>query len=305
MTQTELIESVPNISEGRRGSVISAIAQAARGEGRHVLGVDSDVDHNRSVITIVGEPTAVAVGIDHLVEEAVARIDLTKHHGEHPRMGAVDVIPFIPIHNVSMKDCIALSCQVGKRIADKYKIPVYLYDESATNKTRQNLATIRNGEFEGFFDKIRQAAWKPDFGTAKVHPTAGVTAVGARQFLVAYNINLATTDLVIAKKIAAAVRGSSGGLRYVKALAFTLKERNIVQISMNLTNFKKTPILRVFEMVKNEAEHHGISVLDSEIVGMVPREAIYAVASTVLRVENFSPTLILEEQVDRALRSKH
>jgi len=300
-----LVESVPNISEGRSSSVINAIAQAARGEGRHVLDVNSDVDHNRSVITIVGEPAMVAVGIDHLVEEAVTRIDLTKHHGEHPRMGAVDVIPFIPIHNVSMEDCITLSRQVGKTIAEKYEIPVYLYEESATSETRQNLATIRKGEFEGFFEKVKRPEWKPDFGTAKVHPTAGVTAVGARQFLVAYNINLETTDLITAKKIAAAVRGSSGGLHDVKALAFALEERNIVQISMNLTNFKKTPILRVFEMVKNEAEHHGISVLDSEIVGMVPREAVYAVASTVLRMKKFSRMSVLEERIEDVLRNKH
>ena len=303
--RAKLVESVPNISEGRRRNVIDTIAQAARGEGRHVLDVDSDVDHNRSVITIVGEPTAVAIGIDHLVEEAVARIDLTKHHGEHPRMGAVDVIPFIPIHNVSMKDCVTLSRQVGKKIADKYKIPVYLYEESATNERRQNLATIRKGEFEGFFEKIKDPEWKPDFGTANVHPTAGATAVGARQFLVAYNINLATADLITAKKIAAAIRGSSGGLPYVKALAFTLEQRNIVQISMNLTNFKKTPILRVFEVVKNEAEHYGISVLDSEIVGMVPREALYAVASTVLRTEQFSRASVLEDRIEDALRNKH
>jgi len=303
--RAKLVESVPNISEGRRRNVIDTIAQAARGEGRHVLDVDSDVDHNRSVITIVGEPAAVAIGIDHLVEEAVARIDLTKHHGEHPRMGAVDVIPFIPIHNVSMKDCVTLSRQVGKKIADKYKIPVYLYEESATNERRQNLATIRKGEFEGFFEKIKDPEWKPDFGTANVHPTAGATAVGARQFLVAYNINLATADLITAKKIAAAIRGSSGGLPYVKALAFTLEQRNIVQISMNLTNFKKTPILRVFEVVKNEAEHYGISVLDSEIVGMVPKEALYAVASTVLRMEQFSRASVLEERIEDALRNKH
>jgi len=303
--RAKLVESVPNISEGRRRDVIDTIAQAARGEGRHVLDVDSDVDHNRSVITIVGEPAAVAIGIDHLVEEAVARIDLTKHHGEHPRMGAVDVIPFIPIHNVSMKDCVTLSRQVGKKIADKYKIPVYLYEESATNERRQNLATIRKGEFEGFFEKIKDPEWKPDFGTANVHPTAGATAVGARQFLVAYNINLATADLITAKKIAAAIRGSSGGLPYVKALAFTLEQRNIVQISMNLTNFKKTPILRVFEVVKNEAEHYGISVLDSEIVGMVPKEALYAVASTVLRMEQFSRASVLEERIEDALRNKH
>jgi len=303
--RAKLVESVPNISEGRRRNVIDTIAQAARGEGRHVLDVDSDVDHNRSVITIVGEPAAVAIGIDHLVEEAVARIDLTKHHGEHPRMGAVDVIPFIPIHNVSMKDCVTLSRQVGKKIADKYKIPVYFYEESATNERRQNLATIRKGEFEGFFEKIKDPEWKPDFGTANVHPTAGATAVGARQFLVAYNINLATADLITAKKIAAAIRGSSGGLPYVKALAFTLEQRNIVQISMNLTNFKKTPILRVFEVVKNEAEHYGISVLDSEIVGMVPKEALYAVASTVLRMEQFSRASVLEERIEDALRNKH
>jgi len=297
----KLIECVPNISEGRRREVAESIAYSADGPGRRMIDLSMDPDHNRSVITIVGQPKGLLEGVLALAKKASELIDLNVHHGEHPRMGAVDVIPFIPVRGVTMADCIALSRRVGERIAVDLKIPVYLYEESATSEPRRNLAAIRKGEFEGFAEKITRPEWRPDFGEAKIHPTAGVVAVGAREFLIAYNIDLATSDLSVAKEIARAVRFSSGGLRYVKALGFSLAERGIVQVSMNLTNFKKTPILPVFELVKREAERRGVMVVGSEIVGTVPRQALYDVAQMALRVSGFSDDLILEERIEDAL----
>jgi glutamate formiminotransferase len=299
---SRIVECVPNISEGRRREVVEEIAAAVEGEGRRIIDLSMDPDHNRSVITIVGEPEGLANGVLALARKAVERIDLRKHQGAHPRMGAVDVIPFIPVRGVAMSECVALSREVGKRIAQELEVPVYLYEESATSEGRRNLAVIRKGEFEGFAEKIALPEWRPDFGAPRLHPTAGAVAVGAREFLIAYNINLATSDITVAKEIAAAVRFSSGGLRYVKALGFPLAERGIVQVSMNLTNFKKTPILRVFEMVKREAERRGVMVMGSEIVGMIPRQALYDVASAALQVEGFSSELVLEERIEDALR---
>lgn len=299
---SRIVECVPNISEGRRREVVEEIAAAVEGEGRRIIDLSMDPDHNRSVITIVGEPEGLANGVLALARKAVERIDLRKHQGAHPRMGAVDVIPFIPVRGVTMSECVALSREVGKRIAQELEVPVYLYEESATSEGRRNLAVIRKGEFEGFAEKIALPEWRPDFGAPRLHPTAGAVAVGAREFLIAYNINLATSDITVAKEIAAAVRFSSGGLRYVKALGFPLAERGIVQVSMNLTNFKKTPILRVFEMVKREAERRGVMVMGSEIVGMIPRQALYDVASAALQVEGFSSELVLEERIEEALR---
>jgi len=297
----KLIECVPNISEGRRREVAELVASAASGPGRKVIDLSMDPDHNRSVITIVGQPEGLLEGALALTKKASELIDLNVHRGEHPRMGAVDVIPFIPVRGVTMEDCISLSLRVGERIAEELHIPVYLYEESATAESRRNLATVRKGEFEGFAEKIIRPEWRPDFGEAKIHPTAGVVAVGAREFLIAYNVDLATSDLSVAKEIARAVRFSSGGLRYVKALGFPLAERGIVQVSMNLTNFKKTPILRVFELVKREAERRGVMVIGSEIVGTVPRAALYDVARMVLQVRGFSDDLVLEERIEDAL----
>lgn len=297
-----IIECVPNISEGRRREVVEDVAAAVAGPGRQVIDLSLDPDHNRSVITIVGEPDGLAEGVLSLVRRAVERIDLREHHGEHPRMGAVDVIPFIPVRGATMDDCVRLSRTIGKRIAEEIDLPVYLYERSATNAARRNLATIRKGEFEGFAAKIALPEWEPDFGPKEIHPSAGVVAVGAREFLIAYNINLATSDLAVAKEIASAVRSSSGGLRYVKALGFPLAEKRIVQVSMNLTNFKKTPILRVFDLVKREAERRGVLVAGSEIVGTLPRQALYDVASAALQIEGFSSQLVLEERIESALR---
>jgi len=296
-----IIECVPNISEGRRREVVEEVAAAVTGPGRQVIDLSLDPDHNRSVITIVGEPDGLAEGVISLVRRAVERIDLREHHGEHPRMGAVDVIPFIPVREATMDDCVELSRTVGRRIAEEIGLPVYLYERSATNAARRNLATIRKGEFEGFAAKIALPEWEPDFGPKEIHPSAGVVAVGAREFLIAYNINLATSDLAVAREIASAVRSSSGGLRYVKALGFPLAEKGIVQVSMNLTNFKKTPILRVFDLVKREAERRGVLVAGSEIVGTLPRQALYDVAAAALQIEGFSSQLVLEERIENAL----
>ncbi len=297
----KLIESVPNISEGRQTSVIDKIVAAAGGEGIRVLDVQSDSDHNRSVITIIGRPEMIGKGIIRLVDSAVQLIDLGEHTGQHPRMGAVDVIPFIPVKGTTIEECISLSRDVGQEIAEQFDIPVYLYERSAASAKRCNLATIRRGEFEGFTEKILLPEWKPDFGARRVHPTAGVTAIGARQFLIAYNINLATTDIKIAQQIAAAVRYRSGGLRFIKALGFSLEDRGIVQVSMNLTDFTKTPIHRVFEMVVREAERYGVMVIGSEIAGTVPRSALIAAAEYYLRMTGFSESLILEERIEEAL----
>jgi len=246
---------------------------------------------------MIGEPNAVVNALFNMVKKASELIDLTKHHGEHPRMGATDVIPFVPIRNISVKECVELSKTLGERIGNELKIPVFLYEKSATKDYRKNLSNIRKGQFEGFFEKIKKDEWKPDFGPDTVHPTAGVTAVGAREFLIAYNIYLNTNDIKIADKIAKAIRHVSGGFRYVKALGFEIKERNAVQVSMNLTNFKKTPIYRVFELVKREAARYGVTVTSSEIVGMVPMQAFVDVADFYLQLENFDQSRIIENKL--------
>lgn len=295
-----VIECVPNISEGRDRNAVDAIAAAAVGPGCRLIDVSSDPDHNRTVITLVGDEPGLEQGVLRLVEAAVARIDLTKHQGAHPRMGAVDVIPFIPVSGATMEDCVALSRRVGEAISRQFAIPVFLYEESARTAERRNLAGIRKGEFEGLAAKLAEVAWAPDFGPASPHPSAGAVAVGAREFLIAFNVNLATDDLSVAKKIAAAVRHSSGGLRYVKALGLSLDERGIVQVSMNLTNFRKTPVLRVFDMVRREAERMGVLVLESEIIGKIPRQALVDAAISSLQVRSFESSMILEEGIGEA-----
>ncbi len=297
-----IIECVPNISEGRDRSVVDAIAGAAVGTGCKLIDVSSDPDHNRSVITLVGDETGLEQGVVRLVDAAVARIDLTRHSGAHPRMGAVDVIPFIPVAGATMEDCVALSRRVGESISERFRIPVFLYEESAERPERRNLAKVRKGEFEGLAAKLADPAWVPDYGPAVPHPRAGAVAVGAREFLIAFNVNLATDDLTVAKRIASAVRHSSGGLRYVKALGLALEERGIVQVSMNLTNFRKTPVLRVFDMVRREAERMGVLVLESEIIGKIPRQALVDVAISSLQVRSFEPSMILEEGIEEAER---
>ena len=240
---------------------------------------------------------AVRRAVAALFEAAIARIDLRRHRGEHPRMGAVDVVPFIPIRGASMEDCVALSRESGAEIAQRFGVPVYLYEESATAEARRNLAEVRKGQFEGFAEKMKEARWKPDFGPGEPHPSAGVVAVGARAFLIAYNINLATRELAVADRIAKAIRHLSGGFRYVKAMGVELSDRGIVQVSINMTNFKKTPLHRVFECVRSEAERHGVAIVGSEIVGLTPAEALYAAAEHYLRLEGFSADQVLETKL--------
>lgn len=294
----KLVESVPNFSEGRKKEVIEEIVNEARKTKRvWILDYSSDPDHNRSVVTLVGEPEPLLEALFKMTKKAAELIDLRKHTGEHPRMGATDVIPLVPIMNVTKDECIGLSRILGERIGNELNIPVYLYEQSATSPTRENLSNIRKGEFEGFPEKIKMEEWKPDFGPDKVHPSAGVVAVGCREFLIAFNVNLGTDNIEIAKKIAKAVRHISGGFRYVKALGFKLEERKIVQVSMNLTNFKKTPIHRVFEVIKLEAERYGVPIVGSEIVGLIPLNALSSIADFYLRLEKFDSSTVLENKI--------
>jgi glutamate formiminotransferase len=293
-----VIECVPNVSEGRTPEMVSEIAAAVRSApGVRLLDVSSDPAHNRSVLTFVADAAGVREGVRALFDAAVPRIDLTRHSGEHPRMGAVDVVPVIPIRGATVAECVALSREIGSDIAERHRVPVYLYEDSATSETRRNLAEIRKGEFEGFAEKIRSAGWKPDFGPDSPHPTAGVVAVGARAPLIAYNINLATRELAVADRIAKAIRHLGGGFRYVKALAVDLADRGQVQVSINMTNFRKTPLHRVFECVKSEAERHGVAIVGSEIVGLTPADALFMAAEHYLRLEKFSGDQVLETRL--------
>src|SRR6476661_828224 len=290
-----VIECVPNVSEGRRTDVINRMAEALRAvPGLRVLDVQSDATHNRSVFTLAGDAAAMTAGIPVLFERALADIDLRTHKGEHPRLGAVDVVPFVPIDGVTMAACVELAKKVGAAVAQRFGVPVFLYEEASTNPARKNLEDIRRGEFEGLAAKMTGAEWKPDFGPAAPHPSAGASVIGARMPLIAYNINLATDRLDVAKKIAAAIRQSSGGFRFVKAAGFKLDDRGIVQVSMNLTNYEKTPIFRVFEAVKREAERYGVQVLESEIVGLVPSAALLSASEFYLQIEGFNADQVLE-----------
>ena len=299
----KIVECIPNFSEGRRAEVIDAIVAAIRSVKTAVLlDHESDPNHNRSVVTFVAEPEFVVDAALAGAAKAAELIDLNHHSGEHPRMGATDVIPFVPIKGVSMDDCIGLARQCGERMWRELGIPTYLYEKAAAKPERENLAAIRKGEFEGIrADIATNEARRPDFGEPRVHPTAGITAVGARPPLIAYNVNLGTSDVAIANKIARAVRHQTGGLRYVKALGFELKDRGIVQVSMNMVNFEGTPLFRVFEMIKREAERYGVPVVGSEIVGLVPQQALNAVSDFYLQLENFTADQILEHRLDSAL----
>jgi glutamate formiminotransferase len=292
-----VIECVPNISEGRRPEVLDACAAAVTGSGARLLDVKPDATHNRTVLTFAGEGASVRAAVLALFDAAIGAIDLRQHSGEHPRLGAVDVVPFVPIEGVTMADCVALAADVGAEVAKRHDLPVFLYEEAARMPTRRHLEDIRRGEFEGLAAKLRQPAWAPDFGPAAPHPSAGATVIGARMPLIAYNINLATDRLDVARRIAAAVRHSSGGLRYVKAMGIALADRGIVQVSMNLTNFEKTPIFRVYELVKREAARDGVAVLESEIVGLVPSAALTASAAWYLQLDGFSGAQILEHRL--------
>ncbi len=293
-----LVECIPNVSEGRRPEVVTAMAAAITAvPGVRLLDYSSDASHHRSVFTLAGDANGVAEAVMALFERAVADIDLRTHRGEHPRIGAVDVVPFVPIEGVTMAECVALAKQVGAAVADRFHVPVYLYEEASTNPARKNLEDIRRGEFEGLAAKMASEGWTPDFGPTTPHPAAGATVIGARMPLIAYNINLATDRLDVAKKIAAGIRQSSGGYRYVKAAGFKLDARGIVQVSMNLTNYEKTPIFRVFETVKREAARYGVAVLESEIVGLIPSAALNAAAEYYLQIADFKADQVLENKL--------
>jgi glutamate formiminotransferase len=298
---TRIIECIPNVSEGRRPEVVEAIAAAIRGvPGARLLDYSSDQSHNRSVFTLAGDAASMKAAVLAMYEQAVPAIDLRTHTGEHPRLGAVDVVPFVPIEGVTMKDCVALAKEVAAEVASRYGVPVYLYEEASSNLARKNLEDIRRGEFEGLAAKMADPLWKPDYGPAAPHASAGASVIGARMPLIAYNINLNTNRLDVAKKIAAAIRHSSGGFRHVKAAGFELKDRGIVQVSMNLTNYEKTPIFRVFETVKREAERYGVTILETEIVGLVPAAALNAAAEYYLQIAGFNPDAQVLENKLRA-----
>jgi glutamate formiminotransferase / formiminotetrahydrofolate cyclodeaminase len=298
-----LVECVPNFSEGRDQSKVDAIVDAMKTPGAYLLDRESDADHNRSVITIVGEREAIQEAAIRGVGKAAELIDLNLHSGAHPRMGAADVVPFIPIDGVTIEDCVAMARHVGEEIWTRFQIPVYLYEAAATTSERQNLENIRRGQFEVIRTEIAtNPARKPDFGEPRVHPTAGATVVGARKFLIAYNVFLNTPNVEIAKKIAKAVRFSSGGLRFVKGAGFPV--RGLAQVSMNLTDFEQTPVHRVFELVKREAERYGVMPISSEIVGLIPKKALEQAAEWFLQVENFDSSLILENRLAAVMSGK-
>ena len=292
------MECVPNFSEGRDLQKIDQIVAPFRAKpGVKLLDYSNDEDHNRLVVTVVGEPEPLRDAVLEAIGVAVRLIDLNHHTGQHPRMGAVDVVPFIPIRGVTMDDAIALSKEVGQAVADRYGVPVFLYEKSATAPHRENLAAIRKGEFEGMAEKIHLPEWKPDFGPAERHPTAGTVAIGARMPLVAYNINLSTPSLEIVHDIAKKIRFIGGGLRYCKAMGVELKDRGITQVSINMTDYTRTALYRAFELVRIEARRYGVSIVGSEIIGLVPMEALIDTAAYYLGLENFSMRQVLEARL--------
>src|SRR5207249_7255957 len=298
-----LIECVPNFSEGRDPAKVDAIvAVMSSVPGVYVLDREMDADHNRSVVTLAGEPDAVAEAAILGAGKAMELIDLTKHSGAHPRVGATDVLPCIPVDGVTIEDCVALARRVGNEIWKRYRIPIFFYEAAATRPDRVNLENVRRGQCEGMKEELKKNHDRqPDVGEPKMHPTAGVTVVGARKFLVAYNVNLNTPDVSIANKIAKAIRFSSGGLRYVKSMGVELKARNLAQVSINLTDYEQTPMHRVYEMVKREAQRYGAVPVGSEIVGLVPKKAIEMAADYFLQLENFLPSQVFENKLADAL----
>jgi glutamate formiminotransferase len=295
---SKLVECVPNFSEGRRIEVIEAIVnEVKKVEGATLLDVQSDASHNRTVVTFVGEPAVVKRAAFASCSKAAELIDMEQHHGEHPRIGATDVIPFIPVREVSLEECVELANDLGKEIAEKLDIPVYLYEAAAKKMERKNLPDVRKGQYEGLKTAILEPERKPDYGPAKMHPKAGATVVGARQFLIAYNINLSTSDVKIAKKIANTIREAKGGFKYCRAMGIMIEERNVAQVTINMLNYDGTPLHRVFETVKNEAARYGVNIIGSEIVGMVPLQALIDTADYYLRLEGFNRKQVMEENL--------
>jgi len=294
----KIIECVPNFSEGRDPGRIDKIVEPFRGKTDvKLLDYQHDENHNRMVVTVIGEPDALKEAIISAIGAAIDVIDLRKHEGQHPRMGAVDVVPFIPIKNVTMDEAIEFSKEVAENVSKKYNLPVFLYEKSAIRPERQNLADIRKGQFEGMDEKLRLPEWKPDFGPSKVHSTAGATAIGARMPLIAFNVNLDTNNVEVADNIAKKVRHIGGGLRYCKAIGVNLKDQGIVQVSMNMTDFTKTSLYTAFELIRIEARRFGASIVGSEIIGLVPLEALVDTAIYYLGMENFSMNQVLEYRI--------
>lgn len=295
-----VIESVPNFSEGVRPEVIDAIVSKVRSSGpARILDLQSDASHNRSVLTLAGDADALALGILTLVSACLHNIDLRTHRGEHPRLGAVDVVPFIPLEGATIKDCVALARRVGEAIAKAHNIPVFLYEEAATAPHRRGLEDIRRGQFEGLAAKLKDPLWQPDFGPSEPHPSFGAVVVGARMPLIAFNVNLNTDDVEIAKKIAKGIRHSTGGYRFVKAMGLGVEigGRKVAQVSMNMTDFTKTPLFRVVETIRNEAARYGVSIAGSEIVGLVPAQALLDSAEHYLQLTGFSSSQVLETRL--------
>jgi glutamate formiminotransferase / 5-formyltetrahydrofolate cyclo-ligase len=291
----KIIECVPNFSEGRDLDKVEKIVAPLRGkDGVKLLDYQTDPDHNRMVVTVIGKPGPLKEAIIESIGVALDLIDMRHHKGQHPRMGAVDVIPFIPIRHVTMDEAIAISNEVAEDAAERYQLPIFLYEKSATRPERENLANIRKGQFESMAEKLARPEWKPDYGPSRVHPTAGVAAVGARMPLVAFNVNLDTDKLEIADQIAKRVRHTSGGLRFCKGIGVALKDRGIVQVSMNMTDYSKTALYRSFEMIRTEARRYGVNIVGSEIVGLVPMEALLDTAAYYLGLEDFSMEQVLE-----------
>lgn len=288
----KIIESVPNISEGRNREIIEVCVDQIRNTpGCTLLNYSSDASHNRTVITYMGSLEGCEEASVKLAKKAVELIDLTKHQGEHPRMGCVDVMPFIPIKEATMEECVELSQRVGKRVAEEADLPVFLYEKSATAPHRQNLAKVRKGQFEGMAEKVKDPDWIPDFGGQRIHPTGGAVCVGARPPLIAYNINLGTENLEIATKIGKIIRESSGGLKCVKAMGVMLEDRNIAQVSINMTDFTVTPLHRVTELVRAEAARYGVPVIGTELIGLAPMQALFDAAEYYLQIEDFDPAV--------------
>lgn len=294
----EILECVPNFSEGRDIEMIEKMVDPFRlTDGVKLLDFQTDEDHNRSVITVVGEPEPLKKAVIESMGIAMDLIDMRNHTGQHPRMGAIDVVPFIPVKNITMDQAIEVSKSVAQQVADTYGLPIFLYEQSATKPERRNLAAIRKGQFEGMAEKIKKPDWKPDYGPAEIHPTAGATAMGARMPLVAYNVNLDTRDIEIANQIARRVRHISGGLRYCKGIGIELKDRGVVQVSLNMTDYTRTALYRVFELIKIEAQRWGVNVIGSEVIGLVPMQALIDCAEYYLRIENFSMEQVLETRI--------
>lgn len=284
----KIVQCIPNFSEGKDKKIIEALVKEAQSvPGVSLLDHSSDESHNRSVFTLVGDPEGMKEAAFKLAKLASEKIDMTKHKGEHPRMGATDVIPFVPIKDMTIDETVELSKEVAERLYTELGIPSFLYEESAQSPNRKNLARVRKGQFEGMSEKLKEEEWAPDYGERKIHPTAGITAVGARMPLVAFNVNLDTDDVEIANKIARTVRGSNGGYADCKGIGVMLEERNIAQVSMNMVNFEGTPLYRVFEAIRFEAERYGVNIIGSEIIGLTPAKALIDTAEYYLKVEDF------------------